>query len=470
MKYFFFPFFAVIAFVLSFEAFADVKTYNSNESAKAACTALYNSLSASTPGSSSVSYGCNGYGVIKKDKPIHYRQYTHRVILYPNNIPEPRQDFVFIATSTIGGVSHPCETGSADSTGLCVSPVTCPASGTSVKISEPRGVDGTLPNYKSSYDIGGCAVVKIENQTAMDCWLKPDTSIAQCGPLFTYEYSGEASVTTDKPSEDAAINDSDVDYLPDGDHTKDTVQNVYGDISVIDLPDGAKVETKVDTTVETKDNGVVIETKNDVRTITQSDGIVKETTVTTVTTTNSDGSRNVRTTTDTKYTQNPRTVITQPSPNSPVNWIDIPSITGGSVTVKDETFDSGGNKTGGTETTTTDGNGDGEGEGDPEVVTVSAGSSGGTDSWWETSYPEGFSGIVESHTNSISDSFKNSSFASTGLSDSGSVPSWSIDLNINPKMQFGVHVLKVDPSIWAVIKLILLCTTLFSCRKIIFGG
>lgn len=89
--------------------------------------------------------------------------------------------------------------------------------------------------------------------------------------------------------------------------------------------------------------------------------------------------------------------------------------------------------------------------------------------FYEPAYPDGLSGI---HTQVTQDNEENPMMAflqnlATGIPTSGTCPQWTLDFGA---LNLGTHNLSPPCSIWSFIQIILLVTTLFLVRAIIFGG
>ncbi len=253
------------------------------------------------------------------------------------------------------------------STGFCVDPPSCPSAGTSVNINESKGLDGSIASYEDSYSIDGCAVNKIQNEGALECWENPNTSIAQCGPLIRFEHTGTAS-SIREIGDDAkfTVKTDDDEFLESGDHTTGESTTSLGQPTVISMPDGSTVESKTDTLIEVKDKGVTITATGTTKRIEQSDGLIKTENITTVTTTNSDGTKTVKTVKDTSYEQTPKTVQTHNSTTNNYTNNTTSSITGSNTTTTITNYNSSGSETGSSTSSSNSGNGSGEASGDSD--------------------------------------------------------------------------------------------------------
>jgi hypothetical protein len=88
-------------------------------------------------------------------------------------------------------------------------------------------------------------------------------------------------------------------------------------------------------------------------------------------------------------------------------------------------------------------------------------------------YPDGLSGIFSSNYAAM----RNSplfglvgSLAPSGLSSSGSCPSWSFNANIGPLMSFGSASFAPPCWLWTALRSVFLISALFMARRLIFGG
>lgn len=96
--------------------------------------------------------------------------------------------------------------------------------------------------------------------------------------------------------------------------------------------------------------------------------------------------------------------------------------------------------------------------------------SGGTGSWWESEYPDGFSGVWEGKQSDVENGAMVGWLEGFSMSDSGTCPSFPISVDLG-FMNLGTF----DPLsdycwIFAIIKSILILTAAFTARALIFGG
>lgn len=94
----------------------------------------------------------------------------------------------------------------------------------------------------------------------------------------------------------------------------------------------------------------------------------------------------------------------------------------------------------------------------------------GTESWFQTSYPDGFSGIFDSKRQAVEDGAMVSWLGSWGVASSGTCPSFNIDLNLG-FINFGsFNALANWCYIFDFIRICILISAAFACRALIFGG
>ena len=454
MKYFLLSFLITITSVLSFETLAADETlnYTGSESARSACYAF----NSANKREYKTSHNCASY----QESQFYVRLQTKYV-----NYVEYR--FRYFSFSSDGS----CPAGTTDNNGFCEA-VNCPASGETVNgyVESGNGSLQEMQTIGNARSIGGCLVAATTR--TVDCWGDPVGSLAcyvVTGYAFTGALASEGVPSVEDDEKFPPADEPEGEPLTDGDYTKDSSNSTFGEPTLITMPDGSTVETKTDQTIETKDSGVKVSTNSTTKTITNSNGIIKNVITTTTTTTNPDGSKTIDQVINTEYTQTPKDIITVTA-NGTVTSNTTSSSSGTNTTSTNTSIDSNGNTTGTSTNSSGTGSGTGEGDSDSEEDSLSVGAlaSGGTGSFWESSYENGFGGIVSEHLDSVD--MSNSGFADIGITGNGSIPVWTFDVNIGPKMNFGVHSVTVHQYVWQFIALCFLITTLWLCRALVFGG
>lgn len=390
----------------------------------------------------------------------------------------------------------PVGTGDSDGDGLCNKE--CPAAGTVFSgtfATEPT--DGPL-----TITIGGirvvdeCEVTPVYEKVAC-FWaneMDPNDPDTICRQLHHYEYTGANGTPSDPapgdgPEEPAPTTEP----IAAGDYTQDAKSYTPIEKTTEVMPDGTTVESEGYVESETKNIGPNITEDTTKTVINRSNGITKTTTYTVTTTTNPDGSKSVHEETTVSYDQTDKEVIAV-TKDGYTTITNNPGYSGGSTTSKTTNYDSQGNNTGSNETTSYSGDesgkadagqGEGEGEGEGEEggkcdvspapvecedVTTEGKESEGTDSWWESSYPDGLGGIWDSHTSGLGDMVGQSGIADIGIGSTSTDPAFCMDMNVMAGLGWGTMCASPDSSVWNFIALCLMITALFTARRLVFGG
>ncbi|KGJ86458.1 hypothetical protein GAB14E_0731, partial [Colwellia psychrerythraea] len=97
--------------------------------------------------------------------------------------------------------------------------------------------------------------------------------------------------------------------------------------------------------------------------------------------------------------------------------------------------------------------------------------SDGLKGFWKTDYPDGLVGIMEGKILDAQGTafygFIESFNPSLG---SGAAPPMQLCFNMGSMANFGCHSLLIDPRVYPAIRIFILITAGFLCRKILFGG
>jgi hypothetical protein len=269
-------------------------------------------------------------------------------------------------------------------------------------------------------------------------------------------------------------------YKKTTDTTSDHEEKTLGEKITESLNDGSTVETKTDTHTITKGDGTKVKKDTETTTVTRTDGIKKKTTVTETTVTKPDGSTVKTTTENVTYTKSPEDKwIVKKNADGTVS-ITVDKSAGsqsGATTTSKKCKDSEGKTT--CDESKTTGDDDAKQAGDCEKnpndfacqkVTVGTDKLEGPKSFWKSNYPDGMDGILASAKTSIAEEISNSGMADTGISGSGSNPTFTFDMDIGRGMDLGRHSIKLDSKIWQFISLCFYITTLWLCRSLVFGG
>jgi hypothetical protein len=91
------------------------------------------------------------------------------------------------------------------------------------------------------------------------------------------------------------------------------------------------------------------------------------------------------------------------------------------------------------------------------------------ESWWESAYPEGMTGIWDARSAALTGSGLFAWLCDWGVPQSGAAPTWVIPLDLGIA-NFGSGDVSLPAWLWPVLKAILLVSTIFGARRIIFGG
>lgn len=92
---------------------------------------------------------------------------------------------------------------------------------------------------------------------------------------------------------------------------------------------------------------------------------------------------------------------------------------------------------------------------------------------YKQKYPNGISGVWTEFKSTVDSTsfFRLITSLTPNISGAGVCPSWTIDLTWTPGGSMGVHRIGEDYCwIWPILKIIVIVTTLFTCRRLIFGG
>lgn len=465
----------LVAFFLGFlpaSAFADgTYYYYDNDSAQAACLAKQ---------ASEIAAGRNVNACTWTSG--HWLLTSYIGAYWQNN---DRQRYRYYPTAGCPGqVSDP--------NGMCVDPVPCPDSGTvfaGTFAREPQtGIWETTVGGVRNVD--GCEVTPVFE--AVKCFwadeLDPNNPETVCRSIHHYEYTGnDAPGGTGAPGsdpEDLPVPTGEP--LAPADHTKDLSTSTPIPESVEVLPDGTVITQSGYVETQTKNIGPNIQQDTETTVIDRSDGITKTTTVTTTTTTNPDGSKSVVEATTTAYEQTDKELIMVKGQDGTITITSVPGYSGSTTTTKTTGYDTQGNSTG-TQTNTShgaDGNGDAAGEQDKgdyceenpvalecESISASGKDSEGTNSWWESSYPDGLQGIWDSHTSGLGDMVGGTGIADIGITSTSTDPAgFCMTFDVMQGHNLGSHCAAVASYVWNFIALCLMITALFSARRLVFGG
>jgi len=91
---------------------------------------------------------------------------------------------------------------------------------------------------------------------------------------------------------------------------------------------------------------------------------------------------------------------------------------------------------------------------------------------YDPKYPDGIQGVWSEQINSLYSTpvfTLVKGFLPTNI-DGGQLPCWNLDLDFGGLLNFGSHDLCVDPSIWPVLRAIVLVSALLLAYKLVFGG
>ncbi|MBB1477835.1 hypothetical protein H5164_19620, partial [Shewanella sp. SG41-3] len=94
----------------------------------------------------------------------------------------------------------------------------------------------------------------------------------------------------------------------------------------------------------------------------------------------------------------------------------------------------------------------------------------GIESFYEREYPNGFSDVWEKNSAAFDNTSMNQYLKSWELTASGSAPSYEFCFNLGGLMDFGCSDIELDPRIFDFLRIIILVSTAFLCRSLIFGG
>lgn len=110
---------------------------------------------------------------------------------------------------------------------------------------------------------------------------------------------------------------------------------------------------------------------------------------------------------------------------------------------------------------------------DKAVGDVTANPNGYTStSFYTSKYPNGIEGVWQTAKDDIESSSAGQLIQNLtpNVSDSGTAPIWNMDFNLGALGNYGSYSLTPDSSLWLIIRTILIITSLFVARGLIFGG
>lgn len=117
-----------------------------------------------------------------------------------------------------------------------------------------------------------------------------------------------------------------------------------------------------------------------------------------------------------------------------------------------------------------DGDGDDSGECDPLLDKDCLAANGSPKSWWQSSYPDGFTGLLQDKQAQFqaSEAYKAMTLE-TNIGGGGTQPNWNFCFNFG-FADFGCKELIIPAWIWLFIKSCILFTAAITCRKLLIGG
>ena len=268
-------------------------------------------------------------------------------------------------------------------------------------------------------------------------------------------------------------------------------------------PDGSQITSKTTVEMAVKGKGASVVNSVDNIVVTDSEGMRKTVTTTETEVVYPDGSKEVITERNIAYEQTDKTVVIITKADGTKVITNAPGTSAGTKSTKTDSYDPAGNLTS-SSTTSADTNGssqtgdaaDAKQEGEckedaskcktdeekqeqfckdnPNSKKCSIGKLNAenisTLSFYTSAYPEGLNTIWELKKPALMALPIVANLTDIGISGSGSYPSWSFNLNFGGVMNLGTHVVEPYPSVWSFIALCFLITTLFLCRRLIFGG
>jgi len=92
-----------------------------------------------------------------------------------------------------------------------------------------------------------------------------------------------------------------------------------------------------------------------------------------------------------------------------------------------------------------------------------------TESWWQSNYENGLNGIWETHSQSLKETTLLTWLDSWHFPSGGSYPSWTFNFNLLGN-DYGSRELSLSPEIWLIIKSLIILTSIFAFRALVFGG
>ncbi len=92
------------------------------------------------------------------------------------------------------------------------------------------------------------------------------------------------------------------------------------------------------------------------------------------------------------------------------------------------------------------------------------------ESWYESEYENGIIGIWEERSAAIMQTPMFEFMEQFELTPAGTQPDWQMCFNLGALGNYGCEQLEIASGIWAFLKLCILITAAFLCRRIIFGG
>jgi hypothetical protein len=125
----------------------------------------------------------------------------------------------------------------------------------------------------------------------------------------------------------------------------------------------------------------------------------------------------------------------------------------------------------------TNGDGDGDGDGDCEGSECGSGIEARTEptpdmeGFWQTDYPDGLQGIVDEKIGEVKETqLFNFMESFKPTFSAGTAPDLKMCFNLGALGNFGCHSFVIDSRVFPAVKIFLLITAVFACRKILFGG
>jgi hypothetical protein len=94
----------------------------------------------------------------------------------------------------------------------------------------------------------------------------------------------------------------------------------------------------------------------------------------------------------------------------------------------------------------------------------------GLKGFWETDYPEGLQGVVDAKMAEVQSTQFFTFLDQFQISVGGSSASYDMCFNLGSMGDFGCHNFNIDPRTFPAIKIFILITAVFLCRRILFGG